>query len=352
MEHGTNARVSERTKRLMPERSFRIGLAIITAVGAAWRLGYLFVVKLHDQLLLNDSLYYSIQAGRNSEGDWFREALTAQPGAEHPPLTSLYLTPWSLGSGDNTQWQRFAMTLLGIAAIAVIGLAGRRLAGPVAGLVAAALAAIYPNLWVNDSLVMSESLAILIVAVALLVAFDFDRHPGIGRAIALGALAGLGALTRSELALYAVGFAALAWWRAAGHTRRAWMPVAVLATAAVTMAPWALYNLARFDRPVLLSTNDGTTLLGANCETAWYIDVGGWDIRCLEPVPVDETVDASVRSEERRDVALDYITDHPGRLPVVVAARLGRIVDLYGLTRSSPSTSERRRPSGRCGPAS
>ncbi len=223
------------------------------------------------------------------------------------------------------------MTLLGIAAIAVIGLAGRRLAGPIAGLVAAALAAIYPNLWVNDSLVMSESLAILIVAVALLVAFDFDRHPGIGRAIALGALAGLGALTRSELALYAVGFAALAWWRAAGHARRAWMPVAVLATAAVTMAPWALYNLARFDRPVLLSTNDGTTLLGANCETAWYIDVGGWDIRCLEPVPVDETVDASVRSEERRDVALDYITDHPGRLPVVVAARLGRIVDLYGL---------------------
>ena len=82
------------------------------------------------QLLLNDSLYYSIQAGRNSEGDWFREALTDLPGAEHGPLTSLYLTPWSLGAGDNVAWQRFATTLLGIATVAVIGLLGRRLAGP------------------------------------------------------------------------------------------------------------------------------------------------------------------------------------------------------------------------------
>ena len=95
-----------------------------------WRLGYLFVVKIDDQLLLNDSLYYSIQAGRNSEGDWFREALTPLPGAEHGPLTSLYLTPWSLGAGDNVAWQRFATTLLGIATVAVIGLVGRRLAGP------------------------------------------------------------------------------------------------------------------------------------------------------------------------------------------------------------------------------
>ena len=150
----------------------------ITAIAAVWRLGYLFAVKLDDALLLNDSLYYSIQAGRNSEGDWFREALTEQPGAEHGPLTSLYLTPWSLGPGDNVAWQRFATTLLGIATVAVIGLVGRRLAGPRVGLVAAGIAAVYPNLWINDSLVMSESLACLIVAVALLVALDFDRRPG------------------------------------------------------------------------------------------------------------------------------------------------------------------------------
>ncbi|MET0459572.1 MAG: glycosyltransferase family 39 protein [Ilumatobacteraceae bacterium] len=319
------------TGRPPADHTFGIRLAIITAIGAVWRLGYLLVVKLHDELLLNDSLYYSIQAGRNSEGDWFRESLTALPGAEHGPLTSLYLTPWSLGAGDNVAWQRFATTLLGIATVAVIGLVGRRLAGLRVGLVAAAIAVVYPNLWINDSLVMSESLALLIVSVALLVALDFDERPGWGRAVVLGVLVGLGALTRSEIAVFAVGFAGLAWWRAAGHPRRTLMPVLVVGATLVTIAPWTLYNVGRFDRPVLLSTNDGTTLLGSNCDTTYYDDIGGWDIRCLAPVPTTDGQDASERSVERRDVAVDYIGDHVGRLPVVVAARVGRSLDVYGL---------------------
>ena len=263
-------------------------------IGALWRLGYLFAVKIDDDLLLNDSLYYSIQAGRNSQGAWFRDGLTELPGAEHGPLTSLYLTPWSLVGDDIVAWQRFAMTLIGIATVAVVGLVGCRLAGPRAGLVAAAIAAVYPNLWINDSLVMSESLACLIVAVALLVALGFDREPGLGRAAALGVVVGLGALTRSEIALYAAGFAVLAWWRGAGHRRRALLPVIVLSAAVLTVMPWAVYNVARFDRPVLLSTNDGGTLIGSNCDSTYYGDVGGWDIGCLTPVAVDgaEPVDA------------------------------------------------------------
>ena len=184
-------------------RAFRIRLAVITAVAAVWRFGYLLAVKIDDDLLLNDSLYYSIQAGRNSEGDWFRESLTALPGAEHGPLTSLYLTPWSLGPGDLVAWQRVGMTVLGVATVAVIGVAGRRLAGSLVGLVAAAIAAVYPNLWINDSLVMSESLALLDRRRGAVVALDFDRSPSVGRAVALGVLVGLGALTRSEIALFA-----------------------------------------------------------------------------------------------------------------------------------------------------
>ena len=41
--------------------------------------------------------------------------------------------------------------------------------------------------------------------------------------------------------------------------------------------------------------------------------------------------DASERSAARREIALDYIADHWQRLPVVVAARLARTVDVYGL---------------------
>jgi 4-amino-4-deoxy-L-arabinose transferase-like glycosyltransferase len=314
----------------LDERAFRVRLAVITAAAALWRFGYLLIVKIDDDLRLNDSLYYSIQAGRNSEGDWFRENLSNLPGAEHGPLTSLYLTPWSLGPGDLVPWQRLGMTVLGVITVAVVGLAGLRLAGPRVGLLAAGIVAVYPNFWINDSLVMSESLALLIVAAALVVALDFDRAPSAGRAVALGVLVGLGALTRSEIALFAVGFASIAWWRAAGHARRALFPVLVVAASVLTIAPWAMYNLARFTEPVLLSTNDGTTLLGANCDRTYYDDLGGWDIRCLDPGGDDGT-DASVRSRERRAVAVDYARDHVGRWPIVVAARLGRVVDVYGL---------------------
>ena len=48
------------------------------SAAAAWRLGYLSSPSSTTPLLLNDSLYFSIQAGRNSEGDWFRE------GADEP----------------------------------------------------------------------------------------------------------------------------------------------------------------------------------------------------------------------------------------------------------------------------
>lgn len=313
------------------QANFMRRLAVITAVGAVWRLGYLVVAKLNEGLLLNDSLYYSMQASRNGQGDWFREALTDLPGAEHGPLTILYLTPWSIGDGDNVPWQRFAVTLLGITTVPIIGLVGRRLAGPAVGLVAAAIAVVYPNVWVNDSLVMSESLACLIVSTALLVALDFDRRPSLGRALLLGALAGLGALTRSEIALFAIGFAVLAWWRSPGHARRVLMPVLVVSAAVLTVAPWTLYNLARFEQPVLLTTNDGSTLLGANCDNTYYVDVGGWDVRCVLAVPNVDTVDPSVRARDRWNLGVDFMSHNTRRLPVVVLARLGRSADLYGL---------------------
>ncbi len=161
--------------------SFSRALAFITAVGAVWRLGYLIFAKADEMLRLNAGLYYSTQAGLNAEGQWFEDGLTEQPGAEHGMMTSLYLTPWSLGSSDGVFRQRFALTLLGIATITVVGLTGRRLATALAGptftegrgtaervgLIAAAIAAVYPNLWIHNAVIMSETIAIFLVSLAL-----------------------------------------------------------------------------------------------------------------------------------------------------------------------------------------
>src|SRR5215218_9956578 len=96
---------------------------------------------------------------------------------------------------------RLTMTIFGALVVLVIGLLGRSVAGNRAGLVAAAIAAVYPNLWINDGLVMSEALATLSVALAILLTYRFIRAPKPSTAAWVGVAVGLAMLTRAELGL-------------------------------------------------------------------------------------------------------------------------------------------------------
>jgi hypothetical protein len=101
---------------------------------------------------------------------------------------------------------------------------------------------------------------------------------------------------------------------------------------AVVLAPWVVANLVRFERPVLLTTNDGTTLLGANCQDAYYgSDIGGWSLFCVveEQSPLGE--DPGVRSARHRRLAISYASDNVQRLPLIAAARIGRGLDIVGI---------------------
>ena len=105
-----------------------------------------------------------------------------------------------------------------------------------------------------------------------------------------------------------------------------------LAVAAAVVSPWVVFNLTRFERPVFLTTNDGTTLLGANCDDAYHgAGVGGWSLICVASDPdyaMDE--EPSVRSARQRSLAVHYVRSHLGEVPRVVAARIARTMDLYG----------------------
>jgi hypothetical protein len=328
--------------RIDPQRSFRRGLLVAVLVGALWRFGMLIVDKWNQPLLLNDSLYYNAQAQQLTEGRWFREIFVDQPGAEHGPLTSLLLASVSWVD-EPVPWQRLVTVLCGIGTIVVIGLLGRRIAGPRVGVIAAFLAAIYPNLWMNDGLVMSESLSMLLVSAVLLVAHRGLSTPGWRIAAWVGLLAGLAALARSELALLVPGLAAMFWFVGRPESDEAtdevtWgqrlvRPAVVVGAAVLVVSPWVAFNLSRFEQPVTLTTNDGTTLLGSYCDASFSgPNIGGWSLFCVVDDPeysADE--EPSVRSERQRSLAVSYARDHLRRLPVVVAARLGRSLDLYGL---------------------
>ena len=65
-------------------------------------------------------------------------------------------------------------------------------------MLAAFLAAIYPNLWINDGLILSESLYAALMGIVILAAYQFWKVPSLRTSALLGLSVGVATLTRSE----------------------------------------------------------------------------------------------------------------------------------------------------------
>jgi 4-amino-4-deoxy-L-arabinose transferase-like glycosyltransferase len=314
---------------------FTRALLLIVLGALALRVGYVVLAK-HDEPRMGDQIYYNVAANQLARGDWFTDPRDGSQTAEHPPLTALVLAPTSWVAeqfdpgGEHLLPQRFTMAVLGAGVVALIGLAGRTVAGDRAGVLAALLAAVCPNLWINDGLVMSETLAALTVALAILLAYRFGRAPGGTNAAILGIACGLAALTRAELLLLLPCMVLpIALFARASTVRRRLVLVAIASVAAfAVVSPWLAFNVSRFDEPVLFSTNDGLTMCGANLEGTWYgHGTGLWSIECVD-YPT-RPGDRSVVSNDLRSRGLHFIADHLDRLPAVVAVRVARVWSLY-----------------------
>jgi hypothetical protein len=319
-------------------RDFRRSLTVVVACGALLRIVRLAVNKWNLALQLNDSLYYSIQARQLAHGVWYRELFVDQPGAEHGPLTSALMALVSWGN-DPLNRQRMVTVACGTATIAIVGIVARRVAGDRAdrnrvGLIAAAIAAVYPNLWINDGLVMSESVSCLMISLAVWALLSWTAKPGLRIAAVVGLTMGLGTLARSEVALFIPAGAVVMWVVARRSGVKPWSHVvSAVGVAIAVLLPWVIFNFVRFEKPVLLTTNEGPALLGSNCDETYYGPAqGGWSLFCVLNDPAakpDE--EPSVRSARQRHEALSYIRHHLGRLPNIELKRVARSLDLFAL---------------------
>lgn len=313
---------------MLHDRSFLFALMAVMAFAFGLRATYVFVEK-RDQPLLGDAIYYSAQADTIAEGRWFDDPYRpGQPAADHPPVTALALAPVSLVSGNSLMAQRLGVALYGTVAVGVIGLLGRFLAQRRGGVIAAAIAAVHPGFWINDALIMSEAFATLVTAGVLLALYRFHSSPTPRRAAVCGAVLGLAVLTRAELALFGfLGVVPLA-FMALPRLRALQVTMVSAASAAIVLAPWAAYNFSRFERPVLVSTNDGLTLIGSNCPEAYSAGgIGLWVLACADgPRPGEDQSEVSARY---RDEAFDFIDENTDRLPAVVGARVGRVWSFF-----------------------
>jgi len=334
--------MAERTAAALVPRSFRGRVALIALVGLAWRVTYVLVWRRH-VALWGDAYFYHESANLIATGHGFIDpydfnfAHVARQAADHPPLYLLYLATFSFLGFTGVTEHLLASCLLGAVSIAVTGYAGRAVAGARTGLIAAVLVAAYPNIWSNDAMMLSETVAILFVSIMIWLAYTYWRRPSWKAAAGLGAAVALCALSRSELLALSVLVVLPLTLLARSLTTRS--RVGHLALAAVTcvgtLAPWVAFNMSRFEKPVYLSAGFEITLATATCDRTYYGDgTGYWNINCAIDILNRhglnfQNADQSQRSAAYLHDSLDYIRTHLGRLPAVVAARIGRITGLY-----------------------
>lgn len=288
--------------------------------------------------VVGDMGYFRGQAHYLAKGHGFVNmvALTvgrSRPGAYHPPAFPTVLAGLNLLGWRSLGHHRLALSALGGVGIVLIGVIARQLGGRRArgaGLAAASIAALSPLFWLNDTQAMSESLYVPLVAVLIAALYAFWRQPSLRRAASIGALVAVITLTRAEgLAMLVLVLPLLVGMRSLSPRRRVALFGAAAGACLFVLSPWITYNLARFPHTTYLTTSAGDALLFRSCDAAFYgRSVGYYDNDCA-PKPNLTVEDESAQDHRSRALALTYIGDHLGRLPVVVLARVGRMWEIY-----------------------
>jgi len=331
-------------------------LAAIGGFGLVLRIVWVLVAR-RNFALHGDDFFYHWQANALADGMGFINPLTwkalhrIDPSGAHPPLYAMYLAVISKFGGTTPLAHRLASTVLGAGGVVLVGMVARRIAGPRAMLIAAFLAAVYPMLWINDGMLVSESLYIPLVALLLLFSYRlWDSRSWLDAAL-LGGAIGLAALTRPEAVMLValVGLPFLFAKSTGDAKRQILMFLLIGGTCLVVILPWWVRNLTTFEKPVFLATGHGSVLQSANCDQTYsgpYL--GYWNIECITAgrppanaqqqellkskdfpgvayLLAQDPRDESVADVKARTKAIHYIKDHITRAPLVAAARVGRV---------------------------
>jgi hypothetical protein len=312
-------------------------LAAEVGIAVAARVAYALTIGRHLKLGL-DAIAYILLGGSLASGQGYANPALLFTHAAHKatanfvPGYPVFLAGLlKLGITTPTGFQ-LAGAVCGGVTVLLTGFFGRRItARPVIGLIAAGLVALSPALIAADGSVMSETVAVPLTVGVLLAAAWAGTSASVLRWTVVGALAGGLVLVRSEDVLIAVVLVPLAVVAAPGVDpgRRALQAGAALVVAAAVLAPWVIRNYETFTPRVILSSNGGKTLAGANCPTTYQGPLlGYWDFTCIGHDQLAVTDEARYNQVTHAE-GTAYLRAHLGRVPLVVAARVLRAWGLF-----------------------
>ena len=335
---------------------FALALVVIALVALGIRIAFVVVVAPRVPTL-GDASAYHLLAGHLAHGGGYIRPFdnlllhVQRPTAEYPPLFPALLSlPARLGAHSVDQ-QRIFLAFVGAGTVALVGLLGRRVASNTVGLVAAALAAVYPMLFLSEATLMAESLYVALVAVLLLCAYRAYDDPKQARFVVLGAAIGLATLTRAEGALLGVVVAVPLGFLLRDLTARARIVrIAIaLGVGIVVVAPWTIRNAVRFHALVPVSNNVATLVDGANCDATYGgAQLGLWretfsqfgNARRVVALPqakacfegfdiANPQFDEAKAASAHTRAGASYARHHVGSLPKVTAVRVLRTWGVY-----------------------
>jgi 4-amino-4-deoxy-L-arabinose transferase-like glycosyltransferase len=317
-------------------------LAAISVGAFVLRVLYTFTISPPPLPGIADPGFYYYSSNLIAQGHGYSQPFVFEftsrliPTAAHPPLwpailavLGLFTAPASgLGhaTGASVDIARILGCALGTCVVLLIGLLGRRIGGWRVGLVAAAIAAVYPHFIAIDGFLMSEPLYGVIVGGLLLAAYGFAESPTDLRALGLGVLVGLATLTREEALLFVVVLLLPLVWRSG--PRRWRLGGLALGGVVIVIVPWTVRNYFAFHRFVPVSNGRGAVIAGANCRKTFYgPSIGSWQVSCV--APPHPSSNEAVRAASEQSQGLRYVRDHPARAALVAGVRFLRVWSLY-----------------------
>jgi 4-amino-4-deoxy-L-arabinose transferase-like glycosyltransferase len=311
---------------------FLLGLAVRAGVGVRTGIS----VPLRE-----DEPEYYVPAASLSKGLGYANVQqqspdgVARPTAYRMPLPSLVMAlVFECMGGASIGAARWTSIVVGSLSVPLMYLLARRAVGGGAAVVAAIACAIYPAWAYAGPTILSEPYFVPAMLLALILSVRAAESKDLRPALVAGAAWGLATLTRPHGLLMGLAVAALL-------LRGGWRRSVVFAAATfLVLTPWVVRNEIQFGHPVLLATEGGETLLGAN--NPYVLADANLHGMWMSPLHVAEYKnrlsvihDDVERDRLQRAWGMAFLREHPRDIPRLVAYKLGRWLTPITATRGS-----------------
>lgn len=267
------------------------------------------------------------------------------PSALRAPGYPFFLAGLYAISGNSIAVGRLANALLGALAVFLIYLIAKRIWGRRVGLLAAALAAVFPPLVLLSRELLSEPLFIVFELGMILCVLEYRRLRELRWAASAGLLFGLATLTRNPGPALAVPLIVGLWVLRPRFSRQAAVaPALALVCAVLAIAPWTVRNAVEFGRFIPVTSGTGFAMAGTYNAASEEDEAnpGSWRTPRVAPeytplfatAGIDEgTLDATLRSK-----ATTFAVDHPAYVAEVTGWNLLRLFEIVGGSVVDPIT--------------